>query len=297
MKTMAGWKKTGLGLLAIFGIALAGGIGHDVYEATAHAHDLTHPDYIYGPALGTPTGTDANVQAVMFYQIALALIQGDYHGLGIQTQIPPLPQSAVDIFELKNVGLCLEFPDGGVSTLAGVPVTVYSDAGFVAPTNNSAAYFPSSLGVDGGFTSLNGTIANGGLTVTGGETTDTLVATARLSTDGGFYATEGATITGGETVDTVTASGLVKTYTYPVAADPQQTAAVLIQSGQAAIGTSTGYTFTTATPAGVAFSATPICVCTDVTSAAAIKCVASTTACTPTGTSTDTFNWVAIGLK
>ena len=281
------WLKIA-GVLSGVSLIAAGLITFGAHERKAFADDGSGSDFVYKYP---PVGTDADSASQMWQDLRLAIISGNYHGFNVQTVVPLAPLTGTKVVNLSGVGLATVFVDGGVQTLAGLPIVVYPDGGFVAPTNPFSVYVQGSLGVDGG------TQLQNGVALTGGLTADSAVVTGRVGVDGGIFATEGVTVTNGITTDTVTASGLMKTFAYPVTADPQQTAAVLVQAGQGAIGTAAGYTFTTATPAGVAFSATPICVCTDATAANAIKCVASTTACTPTGTSTDTFNWVAIGLK
>ena len=149
MRKLTGWKKwtsiAGAFMLAAF----MGGVGHAIVEIKmAQAHDLAHPDYVYGPALGTPVGTESNYISTMFYQTALALTQGDYHGLAQQTSVPPAPSSGLNLTVLKGVGLVVEPPDGGALPVltSSVGVTTYPDGGFV-PAGSQQNSIVAGLGV------------------------------------------------------------------------------------------------------------------------------------------------------
>ena len=278
--------------------------------APAMAGTLQNPgdgsgqDFVYGPGI---VNSDQDTIQQMFNDLRNAVIQGDYNGLSNIAYIPPKPiASRIIYFNLLGAGPVIEYADAGVVTFpGGVLVTTYApDGGYVVPTTGQDVYVQGVLRADGGLVVSNGATLEGGVTLdtltqtaAAGASVARVVATGALIADGGIVVSNGTVLEGGNVMDTITASGLIKSFTFPALLDPQQTAAVLIQAGSAAIGTSTGYTFTAATPAGVAFSGTPICVCTDNTSSLAIKCVGSSTACTPTGTSTDAFTWIAIGLK
>lgn len=227
-----------------------------IHSPVAEAKDFTQSDFYYDAIR-----TDQTSLPVFMQQSRLAVEAGDYHGLGVVSAVPAAPPTGVvRFFNLSGVGYCSETSAGLVTTLPGnVTVTTYPDAGFVATATNGE-YVPGL------------TVADGGLVVVNGATTDTLVATASAGVDGGV------TIQG-KAVPAVMAG--------VTGAIPG------IQVNHTNVGTP--YTF------NPTFSATPECSCTDITSAAAVKCLTSggppVTTLTMTGTGTDTISFVCVGPR